>query len=169
MRVAFGELPDHARVWIFGVEAELPPPDEASFLRAVDDFLDGWAAHGAPLRCGREWVRGRFLMVAVDEGVEAPSGCSIDAFVNTLRHMERTVGTLIVDNSAVWYVDGSSIRRVSRPEFRRLAETGVVTPETTVFDNTVIRVSDVRRGRWEVPARESWHGRAFFRLTESTG
>lgn len=166
MRVSFAGLPDHARLWIFGVEAELSGQDEAEFLARVDAFLDAWAAHGASLTCGRDWVRNRFLMVAVDEGVEEPSGCSIDAFVSMLRDAQGALGTRIVDNAAVWYLEGSSVRRATRAEFRALAESGAVTPETTVFDNTIIRLQDLRAGRWERPARDAWHARAFFRTAE---
>ena len=37
-----------------------------------------------------------------------------------------------------------------------------VTLDTIVFDNTITRVGDVRSGRWERPAADAWHGRAFF-------
>jgi len=67
-----------------------------------------------------------------------------------------------VDNSPVMYRDGEEIQRVSRARFGELAESGAVSLSTPVFDNTVATVGDVRAGRWEKPARESWHGKAFF-------
>jgi len=41
----------------------------------------------------------------------------------------------------------------------------VVGPDTVVFDNTVTRLKDARLGRWEVPARESWHQKVFFKTS----
>jgi hypothetical protein len=51
---------------------------------------------------------------------------------------------------------------VPRGRFRELAAAGAVSPDTVVFDNTVQSLGALRGGRWETPARASWHGRAFF-------
>ena len=50
---------------------------------------------------------------------------------------------------------------VERGAFRAMALAGEVGPDTTVFDNTVTRVRQLRAGEWERPLRDSWHGRAF--------
>ena len=161
--VPFEVLPDESRLWVFAVERTLVEADQENFLSAVDRFLETWAAHGVPLTCGRDFRRGRFLLVAVDETSAPPSGCSIDAMVGVLKDQERRLGLRILDNTPVWFVADGEVQRISRPEFSRLAEEGVVGPDTVVFDNTVTRLKDVRAGRWEGPARESWHQRVFFK------
>ncbi len=161
--VPFEVLPDESRLWVFAVERTLVEADQENFLSAVDRFLETWAAHGVPLTCGRDFRRGRFLLVAVDETSAPPSGCSIDAMVGVLKDQERRLGLRILDNTPVWFVADGEVQRISRPEFSRLAEEGAVGPDTVVFDNTVTRLKDVRAGRWEGPARESWHQRVFFK------
>ena len=161
--VPFEALPDESRLWVFAVERTLTDADQESFLSAVDLFLETWVAHGVPLTCGRDLRRGRFLLVAVDEASAPPSGCSIDAMVGVLKDQERRLGLRILDNTPVWFVADGEVRRISRPEFSRLAEEGAVGPDTVVFDNTVTRLKDARGGRWEGPARESWHQRVFFK------
>ncbi len=161
--VPFEVLPDESRLWVFAVERTLVEADQENFLSAVDRFLETWAAHGVPLTCGRDFRRGRFLLVAVDETSVPPSGCSIDAMVGVLKDQERRLGLRILDNTPVWFVADGEVQRISRPEFSRLAEEGAVGPDTVVFDNTVTRLKDVRAGRWEGPARESWHQRVFFK------
>ena len=42
-----------------------------------------------------------------------------------------------------------------------LAEAGAVTADTVVFNTVVSPVGELRGGRWEVPARDSWHAQAF--------
>ena len=162
-KISFEALPDESRLWVFAVERALEEADQESFLSAVDQFLETWAAHGVPLTCGRDFRRGRFLLVAVDEASAPPSGCSIDAMVGVLKDQERRLGMRILDNTPVWFVADGEVRRVSRAEFSRLAEEGSVSPETVVFDNTVTRLTDARGGRWEGPARRSWHQRVFFK------
>ncbi len=162
-RIPFSELPDHGRVWIFPASRRLHDEERAALLGEVDAFLDGWAAHGAPLRSGRELLHGHFLAVGVDEDASRPSGCSIDALVNRLEALAQGLGLRLVDHAPVWYRDGDEIRVASREEFRAKAKEGAVDPSTRVFDTTLTRLVDLRRSGLERPARESWHGKAFFR------
>jgi hypothetical protein len=168
-RVPFETLPDDSRLWVFGVERTLEESERENFLGAVDRFLETWVAHGVPLTCGRDWRRERFLLVAVDQASEPPSGCSIDAMVGVLKDQERRLHARVLDNTPVWFLDDGEVRRTSRPEFRRLAEEGVVDSDTTVFDNTVTWLRDARQGLWEGPARGSWHQKAFFKNPEAPG
>lgn len=161
-RVPFGSLPEHGRLWVFPASRELTGPECESLLSAVDEFLEGWAAHGAPLRSGRELEEGRFLLVGVDVDAEAPSGCSIDALVNRLRDFGSEQGVSLIDHALVWFRDGSEVRSVPRPQFRALAAAGEVGPGTLVFDTSLTRIAQLRAERLERPASETWHGRAFF-------
>jgi hypothetical protein len=156
-QIAFEELPDHARLWVFSAERALGPDEADQLLSQVDGFLAQWAAHGVPLTCARDWRFDQFLMVGVDEKAAGVSGCSIDALVRALKSLSGQLGVALVDNSPVLFRDGAAIRRVTRQEFSGLAESGTVGPSTAVFDNTVTTVADVRAGRWERPAGESWH------------
>lgn len=161
-RIDFSELPDHGRLWIFPVSRVLTDDEARRCMGVVDDFLAQWAAHGSPLRSAREWRDGRFLLVGVDVDAEAPSGCSIDALVNRLRALGEEMDATFIDHGPVWYRDGDEVRSAARPEFKRLAREGEVDPEIRVFDTTLTKVSELREGKLERPARESWHGRAFF-------
>lgn len=152
------DFPGSARIWIFGTDRELDAGESEALLGAVDGFLRKWAAHGVPLRAARSWRHARFLIVAVDLERAPPSGCSIDALVHALRDLEDRLGARFLGNEAVWYRDDTgAIRRASRPEFRELARRGGVTPESTVFDNSITALSELRAGRWEGPASERWH------------
>ncbi|HEX9886391.1 MAG TPA: hypothetical protein VGA70_07870 [Longimicrobiales bacterium] len=161
-RIDFDALPDDARLWVFGASRPLHAEQADLLLAEVDAFLGGWAAHGSPLTCARDWRHGRFLLVAVDERSVPPSGCSIDAMVRVLKELEARLNASLVDNAPVWYRDGKGVVQASRSEFSRLARDGLVGPGTVVFDGTVTRVADVRAGAWEAPARDTWHGKAFF-------
>ncbi len=155
-------FPDSARIWIYGVDRELQARESEQLLASVDGFLATWAAHGVPLRAARSWCYGRFLIVGADTEASAPSGCSIDALVGVLKQMETRLGVRFLGNEAVWYRDTRDrIRKASRPEFRKLARSGEITPASVVFDNSVTALSELRAGHWEAPARDRWHA-AFF-------
>lgn len=167
---SFPHLPDSARLWVFGVGRELSPDEEARLLGRVTAFLEGWKAHGRALSAAHDWIYGRFLLVAVDDRVAPPSGCSIDALVGSLQALEAELSTEIVSGAPIWYrpePDGVEIERLSRAAFRMRAEEGRVSGDTVVFDLSVDRVGALRQGRWELPARESWHRRYLDRSTAS--
>lgn len=161
-RVPFDSLPDHGRLWVFPTSRPLTDHESEAFLRAVDDFLDQWAAHGAPLRSARELREGRFLLVGVDVDAAEPSGCSIDALVNRLHALGSELDVTLVDHAPVWYREGGEVRTITRAAFRTLASEGAIGSADHVFDTTLTRVSEARDGSLERPASETWHGSAFF-------
>jgi len=162
-RIAFDALPDHGRLWVFPASRRLDRKESERLIREVDAFLDTWGAHGAPLRSGRELREGLFLLVGVDEGDSAATGCSIDALVNRLDALGAELGLHLIEHAPVWYRQGDEVRVVSRAAFRTLAREGEVDLDTPVFDTTLTRLSALRANGLERPARESWHGKAFFR------
>ena len=161
-RVLFDELPPDARVWIFGAERPLVDTERARVLDEVDAFIGQWAAHDVPLTTARDLRYDQFIFVAVDELAAGASGCSIDALVRRMKGLQAELGVELVNHAPVLYRDGADIARVSRERFADLVESGSISQETVVFDNTVTTVGAVRDGRWELPAANSWHGRAFF-------
>ena len=161
-RVSFDELPPDARVWIFGAERPLVETERARVLDEVDAFIGQWAAHDVPLTTARALRYDQFIFVAVDERAAGASGCSIDALVRRMKGLQAELGVELVNHALVLYRDGADIARVSRERFVDLVESGSISQETVVFDNTVTTVGAVRDGRWELPAANSWHGRAFF-------
>ena len=155
--IPFDELPSSARIWIFSADRPLESTERERIEAAVDGFLQTWNAHGTPLRGAREWRYDRFLLVGVDQAQAPPSGCSIDALVRVFKELERDLDLALLDRSPVWFRDEERIRCVTRPEFRDLAESGEVGPDTVVFNGVLTRMEDLRSGKWEVPVRRSWH------------
>src|SRR5215203_7419328 len=162
MRIPFAEMPPHARLWIFAAERPLSGAEQEALLAVVDDFLQQWAAHGAPLAAARDLRYDRFLFVAVDESNAGASGCSIDAMTRVLAALEGEMGLELVNHTPVLYRVGADVARVDRAAFADRARRGDVSPDTLVFNNTLSRVGELQAGKWEVPARDSWHARAFF-------
>ena len=161
-QIDFEQLPDTARLWVFAASRALNGAEEHELLASVDTFLHSWNAHRVPLTVGRDWRHEQFLFIAVDEAASGVSGCSIDALVHRLTELEGDLGVKLADNAPVWYRDNGAIACVARDEFKRRAARGVVQLDTAVFDNTIQTVGALRASRWEVPARDSWHGKAFF-------
>jgi hypothetical protein len=147
------KLSNDAYVWIFGISPALDGDGSRRLLAQVEEFLDGWNAHGVPIPAAAEVVEGSFLIVAADENREK-SGCSIDRMFGTLRGLEQALGVKILDANRVFLRDGGAVRAVGRSEFRTAA-----TPATVVFDTTAEQLGAIRSGEWQRPAAQSWHAK----------
>jgi hypothetical protein len=158
MLTVFDELPDNARVWVYGVDRDLDRSAESLLLGKVDNYLTTWSAHGMPLSAARQWKDGRFLTVAVDQNRAGASGCSIDGLFRTLKSLEPKLGATVVTSGLVFFrgKDGR-IRSVTRDEFTELGTTGEVDGETEVFDPSVTSLGEWR-ARFSSHASDSWHG-----------
>jgi len=123
-RIAFDELPEDARVWIFSAERKLAEAERTRLLAEVDAFIDQWGAHAMPLTAGRDLVYDQFLFIAVDQRAAGPSGCSIDALVRQMKGLQDEIGVELVNHAPVLFRQGEAIARVPREAFAELAEAG---------------------------------------------
>lgn len=156
-RVPFSQLPDDARVWVFGASDPITGDRADRLLSVVDDYLDEWKAHGEPLTCARDWRDDRFLVIGVDEASAGASGCSIDALFRILQQAQSSLGATIVGGGRVYYRDQDGATRcTSRSEFPRLRAAGVIDDATAVFDTTVV-TGAAYRAAFERPLNASWH------------
>ena len=155
--VKFDQLPDDARVWIFGAVAPVDDVDTPKLLAAVDSFLLTWHAHGHPLTCARDWRADRFLAIGVDQRSEGASGCSIDGLFHTLKGLETAIGTTLLAGGHVFFRDTLDlVHSISRQEFESLARRGEVGSGTPVFDTTLTTAAAYRT-KFERPASAGWH------------
>jgi hypothetical protein len=156
--VPFDTLPDDARLWVFASAEPLDDARSARLLTEVDAFLDGWAAHGEPLRAARDWRDDRFLAVGVDQRTAGASGCSIDGLFRRLQALEPTLGTTLLGGaSRVYWRDAEGrVQQASRADAKSHAARGVWGSDSPVFDLGVTTAGDWRY-RFERPAKESWH------------
>ena len=154
-------LPDSAAVRIFHTARPLTAGESERLGRTMDAFLASWTAHGERVAGAWTLLDGRFLVVAADETRVALSGCARDQVIHAVRALEGELAVDILRAPPVAWRDGAEIRCADRAAFGELAAAGRVGPETTVFDETVPTLGDIRHGRFEAPARATWHARAF--------
>lgn len=154
---SFEALPDTSRVWVFAADRPVRNESAERLLAETDAFLSGWAAHGVPLTCARDWRENRFLTVAVDQRAAGASGCSIDGLFRALRALEPSIGASLIGGGLVYWRDASgTVRGASRDEFVAETAAGNIGAATPVFDPTLTELGDWRE-RFEVPMARSWH------------
>jgi hypothetical protein len=156
--VPFASLPDDARLWVFAAAEPVAGDAERALLDAADQFLAGWAAHGVPLRCARDWRDGRFLAIGVDQSVEGASGCSIDGLFRSLRTLEPRLGTTLLAGGRVYWRDADGRGALGRPGALPRPRPG---GRARRRHARVRHHGDDRSGAWrgafERPLAASWH------------
>jgi hypothetical protein len=158
MSLPLTELPDSARMWIYGLDRPLGEEESDALRTNLLEFVDRWTAHGAQLRAAIDIIENRFAIVAVDETVAETSGCSIDAIVQHMEALEQELGCSFLDGMRVFYRTAKGeITGCDRSVFRREAESGTISNATPVFDLTISTLGELRSGGLERPLRESWH------------
>jgi hypothetical protein len=158
MFVEYQNLPNNSRVWIYQSEREFTQ-DEIDFIseRAID-FVKQWTKHGSDLQGSFTIKYNQFLVLAVDEGFNNVSGCSIDSSVRFVQELEKALQVDMMNKMNISFKDGDNINIVKMTAFKEFARARKITPETIVFNNMITTKEELET-KWEVAANESWHKR----------
>ena len=157
----FRRLPDDARVWIRGFDRSLDPAERKTVRAGMERFSAGWASHQVPVESAFEIFHDRFLVVAACTPGSV-SGCSIDSMMRNMRDLYADVGVAPPAGNLIYFRDENGrIRSIDHLEFRSVAESGQLKPDTRVFDTLIQDLGQLRSGRFELPYRDAWHARAF--------
>ena len=154
--VPFKDLPDTARIWVFGSDVPLDGAVADTLLAEVDQYLAQWKAHGFPLKAAREFRDNRFLIVGIDPTAEQASGCSIDGLFRQLQQVQKAIGAQLVGGGRVFYRDQTGkTQATTREEFAAMKTKGAIGAKTPVFDTSLTRLDDWK-AKFEKPLAESW-------------
>ncbi|MAV51819.1 MAG: hypothetical protein CL829_03560 [Crocinitomicaceae bacterium] len=157
-------LPDASRVWVYTCNRIFSALERQEVEEALGAFLKGWAAHGKPLHAQAAVVLDQLVVLAVDESIQAATGCSIDASVSALKGLGSASPSLadldLFDRSWVVHRNGGNDAQWSRMklhEFWAQIKCGNVDPASVqVVDTTVTQLGDLRREGVKHVA-DSWH------------
>ena len=158
MIVSFDSLPQTSRIWIYQCNRSFSDSELEEISKKLTAFLEGWTAHGADLQSGFEIKYKRFIVIALDQQVNAATGCSIDASVKFIQELEKAYKVDLMDKMNVSYKQGEYVAYKTLTNFKKMAKDKAVSKNTIVFNNLVNSKAEYAEF-WEVPASESWHSR----------
>ena len=158
MLVDFNTLPEESRVWIYQANRSFSETELEEIQSKLDTFIENWTAHGSDLKSGYTIKYKRFIVLALDQNLNAATGCSIDASVHFIQQLERDYNVDLMDKMDVSYKQGEYVAYKTLTDFRKMAKDKAVSKNTIVFNNLVNNIAEFNEN-WEVPASESWHSR----------
>lgn len=162
MWIPFDSMPAEARVWIYQANRVLEAHEIAKLKTYFKAQIDTWNTHGTALKGSAEISYSRFILIAVDEGHQAPSGCSIDKSTHWVKEIGQKIGVDFFDRS-VSYLKGQEVVSVPLANVKQSVNEGVLRRDTIIFNTTITQLSQVS-GQWMVPAEKSWMGRYFSKI-----
>ena len=149
-------MPDHSRVWVYQANR----PFSASEIQAIENYLTPaltqWAAHGAGLNASFEIRFQQVIVIAVDETINAASGCSIDASTRWFKEMGAELGIDFFDRSTA-IVEGDEV--ILLP-LTALKNNPLLTPSKDVIPLQTESLGAYRSG-WLQRADSTWLKRYF--------
>jgi hypothetical protein len=158
MLVDFNTLPEESRVWIYQANRSFTPEELSEIETKLDVFIQNWTAHGSDLQAGYLIKYKRFIVLGLNQNLNAATGCSIDASVHFIQQLEKAYNVDLMDKMNVSYKQGDFIAYKPLADFKTMAKQRAVSKNTIVFNNLVNNIAEFK-GNWEVPASESWHAR----------
>ncbi|TDB69129.1 hypothetical protein [Arundinibacter roseus] len=160
MYIPFDKIDFNARVWIYQANRSLSEQEVSLITETLSAALDGWEAHNKPLLSSGKVFHNRFVVIAVDESREQPSGCAIDKSVHWLQEIGQQLSIDFFDRSVVYLTENNILNSLPVSEVKQAIADEAITPGTLVFDNLVATKAQWMK-RWKVPAGQTWMKRFF--------
>ena len=145
------------KVIIYPASRSFTPKESKVITEKLFDFLATWAAHGKPLSSHFKIEKNQFIVVCVDEDVEAASGCSIDALGGVMKEIDQEFQLGLFDRMKATYVENGQVKTLKLQDFKNGLRNGEISKDIEVYDfskNTYVAfLSD-----FLLPLRRSWAG-----------
>ena len=158
MFVKFENLPSHSRVWIYQSNRKFTTQEVEFITDKAILFTNQWTKHGSDLQGSFVIKYNQFLILAVDEGFNNVSGCSIDSSVRFVKELEKFMGVDMMNKMNISFKDDDHINIVTMSDFKEFIKSNKITSETIVFNN-MISTKEELETQWEVSVNNSWHKR----------
>lgn len=158
MYVPFDQLPDHSRLWIYQSSRTFSAEEQEEISVGLNAFCQQWNAHGQQLNSSFDIRYDRFIILSVDEGVHAASGCSIDSSVAVIRQVAEQFGVDMFNRLDQALLMDEQVEVKSLAEIKKGLAEETLSEDTKVFNNLVKDLAEFKSG-WIVPIADSWLSR----------
>lgn len=145
------------RVIIYPASRSFTSKESKVITEKLYDFLATWAAHGKPLSSSFKIEKNQFIIVCIDEEIEAASGCSIDTLGQIMREIDAEFQLGLFDRMKASFVENGEVKTLKLQDFKKGLREGEISSDIEVFDfskNTYVAfLSD-----FLLPLKRSWAG-----------
>jgi hypothetical protein len=151
MYIDFDKIPQDARIWAYQSNRQLTDNEANTIESYLKPAINQWAAHGASLLASAKVLHNRFVIIALDQNMNAASGCSIDASTHWFKELGEALNVDFFDRSQA-YFDGDEIKTFSVFQYKKAVESELISAETIIFNNTTLSVLGDLSSKWQIKA-----------------
>ncbi len=116
----FTEFPDDSRVWLYQTNRPLTDDEIKLVNNKMAVFIKEWAAHGNQLWGNATVINPYFVVVAVNDKLTPPSGCSIDATAHKLKEIGQLLDIDFFTRMKVTYKINGVLEQIEFNELSNL-------------------------------------------------
>lgn len=149
-----------SRMWFYGLTQPLSEAQSEELVQLMDEFVSQWKAHGAQLAAAYQWINHQFLFIAVDEGQQQATGCSIDKSVHLLQEFGAKHSVDFFNRMLVHAQTGEGFSSYSTATLKAAIAEGLVDENTPVMHTTAATLGEIGTGL--IPLKESWAARFLY-------
>ncbi len=152
-------LPDNfhpgSRVWIYQSNRIFGLMEALELEKMLNSFVDGWQAHGDPVKGYSNLFFGQFIILMADETATGVSGCSTDSSVRLIKAIEQKFGVNLFDRQLLAFVVKDKVQLLPLAQFSHAVENQFITQDTLYFNN-LVDTKAALENNWIVPVKDSW-------------
>ena len=143
----FSQFPDQSKIWLYQSDRALNSEEVLELENELTTFVSGWAAHGSKLWASAKVLNPYFAIVAVDDSLVPPSGCSVDASVHKMKDLGLKMGINFFDRMKITIQEDGELKQI---HFSNLDSY----QEALIFDPLVTSLGELR-AEWPKPIEKS--------------
>jgi hypothetical protein len=159
MYIPFQEMPGQARIWVYQASRSLLASELDQIKQILTQSCQNWEAHGAPLQASFEIKYNQVIIVAVNEAMNAASGCSIDASTRWFKSLGETLQVDFFSRD-VAVVRAEQVELLGLGQLKSAVETGLLAPEDQII-TPLLQSVEQYRNQWLSTADQSYLKRYF--------
>jgi len=157
MTVLFDQLPENARAWVYTANRLLTEQEVETVEHRLSEFTSTWSSHGTPLNAASKVFDRAVVVIAVQDGWDAASGCSIDKSVGILKSLEQELKVTFFDRMLLLFKarKESEISFVLVSTLKRGLQEGEISADALVVNTQADTLNTLKNGPW-VAIQSTW-------------
>lgn len=152
-------MPPQARIWVYQASRSLSASELDQIKQTLIQSCQAWEAHGAPLQASFEIKYNQVIIVAVNEAMNAASGCSIDASTRWFKSLGEAFHVDFFSRD-VAVVRNEQVELLALGQLKSAVDAGQLTREDQIITPLLQNVGQYR-SEWLSTAEQSYLKRYF--------
>lgn len=148
-------LPDEARVWLYAANRTLTAAEQEQMHEEARQFINGWTSHEHKMDAAFDIIYDIFPVLALNESVNAASGCGIDKSVAFFKKLENALGILLFNRLQIEVMTAEGLIITQKQTLVNMLDSGQLSSSSTTFNKQINTMGQLKTD-FEIPIYKAW-------------